>query len=118
MTFTHQQRAILQAVRELEPEAYGLAVIDRTAELLGKDPHCCSIWKMLLGGGISYGGVYLDLERLEDLSLVESWSDGIAHPERGGRPRRYFRLTNRGVWESAPEPEREEVPVALRVKLA
>jgi hypothetical protein len=36
--------------------------------------------------------LYLTLRRLEDEGFLSTYTDGIAHPERGGRPRRYWHL--------------------------
>jgi len=42
--------------------------------------------------------VYATLERLQDRGFVSS-SLGAATPERGGRAKRYFRITSAGVRE-------------------
>lgn len=42
------------------------------------------------------GAVYTALNRLEDERLVESWT-GEPTAERGGRAKRYFRVTSRGM---------------------
>lgn len=47
------------------------------------------------GKPASSGAVYTTLERLEARGLVSSWL-GSASPTRGGRPRRYYRLTAAG----------------------
>jgi PadR family transcriptional regulator PadR len=48
------------------------------------------------GRPVSRGAVYVTLDRLEDKGLLRS-SLGEALAERGGRPRRYHRLTPRGL---------------------
>lgn len=48
------------------------------------------------GRRVLLGAVYTALDRLEERGLVES-SIGDPTPERGGRARRYFRLTGRGL---------------------
>jgi PadR family transcriptional regulator PadR len=40
------------------------------------------------------------LRELEAEGLLESW-EGESLPERGGRPRRYYRLTGAGIAEAA-----------------
>jgi PadR family transcriptional regulator, regulatory protein PadR len=48
------------------------------------------------GRSVVLGAVYAALDRLEDRGLVAS-SLGDPTPERGGRARRYFRVTARGL---------------------
>ncbi|MGE4183205.1 MAG: PadR family transcriptional regulator [Limisphaerales bacterium] len=72
---------ILLAILRVE-EAYGVPIareIEHTA-----------------GRGVVIGAVYTALDRLEDRGLVSSYV-GDPTPERGGRARRYFRVTPRGL---------------------
>ncbi len=46
--------------------------------------------------GVSVGSVYAALERLEQKSLVTSQL-GDPTPERGGKAKRYFRVTKEGL---------------------
>jgi DNA-binding PadR family transcriptional regulator len=48
------------------------------------------------GHSVSIGSVYAALERLENKRLVAS-SLGDPTPERGGRAKRYFRVTREGL---------------------
>ncbi|MGE0124644.1 MAG: PadR family transcriptional regulator [Vicinamibacterales bacterium] len=48
------------------------------------------------GRPVQLGAVYTALNRLEDQRLVESWT-GEPTAERGGRAKRYFRVTSRGM---------------------
>jgi len=48
------------------------------------------------GRGVARGAVYVTLDRLETKGLLASRLDG-APPERGGHPRRYFRVTQAGL---------------------
>jgi DNA-binding PadR family transcriptional regulator len=48
------------------------------------------------GRGVSVGSVYAALERLEQKGLVES-SLGDPTPERGGKAKRYFKVTKDGL---------------------
>lgn len=50
----------------------------------------------LRGREVAVGSVYAALDRLEMKGLVAS-SLGEATPERGGRAKRYFRVTERGL---------------------
>lgn len=52
------------------------------------------------GVQLSRGTIYVTLLRLERRGLVESWL-GEPTPERGGKARRYFRVTPRGRRELA-----------------
>jgi len=73
--------ALLQAFTH--GESYGLEIIDRV--------------KKLSNGKIKIpqGRVYPALRALEAEGLLESY-DGPPLPERGGRPRRYYRITAAG----------------------
>ena len=48
------------------------------------------------GRRVQLGAVYATLNRLERRLLVESWT-GEPTAERGGRAKRYFRVTPRGM---------------------
>jgi PadR family transcriptional regulator, regulatory protein PadR len=50
------------------------------------------------GRGVSVGSVYAALDRLEKKNLVTS-SLGDPTPERGGRAKRFFQVTNEGMRE-------------------
>ena len=71
------EQLVLTAVLLLRDNAYGIAVSKKVEEL-AKRP-------------VTLGAVYLTLERMEDKGFITSW---LAHPtpERGDRPKRYFRL--------------------------
>ena len=73
---------VMLAVLRLGREAYGVPIAAEIAEKTGRE--------MLLGS------VYAILDRLEAKGLVASRL-GEATPERGGRAKRYFRLTAEGV---------------------
>lgn len=68
------------------------------------------------GRNVAIGSVYAALDRLEDKGLIAS-TLGEATPERGGRAKRYFRITDQGLrsihetrevlnnlWSSLPSP--------------
>jgi PadR family transcriptional regulator PadR len=50
------------------------------------------------GRGVSLGSIYATLERLETKGLVSS-EVGEPTPERGGRAKKYFSVTAKGVRE-------------------
>lgn len=86
--------AALVSVLRLGEAAYGVSVRDQIEERTGRSP--------------SVAAVYSALERLETRGYVESWmSDPL--PERGGRARRHYGLT-----ESGAAALRREMAVARR----
>ena len=98
---------ILLAVIHLGDEAYGVPISRELERHRGRD--------------VSIGSVYAALERLEGKALVAS-SLGDPTPERGGKAKRYFRITKDGLgqvhetrrvltklWQCLPEPKRERI---------
>ena len=73
---------ILLAVIQLREEAYGVPI---SREL---ETH--------RGRSVSVGSVYAALERLESKGLVTS-TLGDPTPERGGKAKRFFRVTRAGL---------------------
>ena len=73
---------VLLAVVRLSDNAYGVPI---SKELL-----------VLAGREVALGSIYAALDRLEQKGFVSS-SLGDPTPERGGRAKRYFRVTNAGV---------------------
>jgi PadR family transcriptional regulator PadR len=73
---------ILLAVIQLGEEAYGVPIARELEVHRGRD--------------VSIGSVYAALERLEAKGLVSS-SLGDPTPERGGKAKRYFRITSAGL---------------------
>ena len=76
------EQVVLTAILSLGDEAYGVTVHARAQELSRPRK-------------IVMGAVYATLDRLEDKGLVCSWLSA-PRPERGGRSRRYYRLTASG----------------------
>jgi len=72
------EQMVLLSVMRLGDRAYGLAVKDELEAVAGRSP--------------SSGGLYTTLDRMEKKGLLESYA-GESSSERGGRPRRYLRLT-------------------------
>jgi DNA-binding PadR family transcriptional regulator len=73
---------ILLAVIRLGEEAYGVPISRELEAYRGRD--------------VSVGSVYAALERLEAKGLVSS-SLGDPTPERGGKAKRFFRVTRTGL---------------------
>jgi len=73
---------LLLAVIHLGEEAYGVPISRELERNRGRD--------------VSVGSVYAALERLEAKGLVES-SLGDPTPERGGKAKRFFRITKEGL---------------------
>lgn len=94
---------LLLAVAHLGDEAYGVPISRELEKQRGRD--------------VSVGSVYAALERLETKGLVVS-SLGDPTPERGGKAKRYFRITKQGLrqvretrrvltrmWQTIPDPK-------------
>jgi len=92
---------LLLAVTHLGDEAYGVPISRELERQRRRD--------------VSVGSVYAALERLEAKGLVVS-SLGDPTPERGGKAKRYFRITQQGLrqihetrrvltrmWQTIPE---------------
>ena len=75
------EQMVLLTIMRLGTDAYGLAVRDELEAVAGRSP--------------SSGSLYTTLDRMEKKGLVES-SAGEITQERGGRPRRYVRVTPEG----------------------
>lgn len=75
------EQLILYAVMRVGGDAYGVRIRRELADELNKD--------------VSIGAVYTTLSRLEEKGLVKGKS-AAGGPERGGRPKRVFRVTGAG----------------------
>ncbi|PYS29245.1 MAG: PadR family transcriptional regulator [Acidobacteria bacterium] len=75
---------VMLALIRLGENAYGVPICRELEERSGRE--------------VAVGSVYAALERLEDKGFVAS-ELGDATPERGGRAKRYFRVTARGLRE-------------------
>ena len=76
------EQMVLLAILRLRDDAFALAIIrelDREA-----------------GRSVSRGALYKTLERMEGKQYLV-WTTEAATPERGGHPRRLFRVTPAGV---------------------
>ena len=81
-SLTDLEFMILLAPMRMGDEAYGVQIA-RELEQTG-------------GRTVLLGAVYATLDRLESMGLVRS-SVGDPTPERGGRAKRYFRVTPAGI---------------------
>jgi PadR family transcriptional regulator PadR len=97
---------VLLAVMRLGDGAYGVPIARAIQETSGRQ--------------MALGSIYFALERLEAKGLVSS-ELGEPTAERGGRAKRYFRVTARGLrearaarraltklWQGLPQLERRE----------
>jgi DNA-binding PadR family transcriptional regulator len=75
---------VLLALIRLGEDAYGVPISREIEERSGRE--------------VALGSVYATLERLEEKGLVSS-DLGEPTPERGGRAKKYFRVTARGLRE-------------------
>ena len=75
---------VLLALMRLGDDAYGVTIADELEQQTGRE--------------VVVASVYATLERLQERGLVSS-SLGDATPERGGRAKRYFRITGAGLSE-------------------
>lgn len=76
------EELILLAIRRLEANAYGVRVRAELSKMTGSE------W--------SFGAVYVPLNRLEKKGLIASRM-GPSTPTRGGRSKRFYRLTAQGI---------------------
>ena len=94
---------VLLALIRLGDDAYGVPISQAIEESIGRE--------------VLVGSVYAALERLEEKGFVSS-RVGEPTPERGGRAKRYFRITAKGLrqvretrraliklWQRLPELE-------------
>ena len=76
------EQMVLLAVMQLEEHGYALSIRRQIEERASRP--------------VSRGALYRTLDRLEDKGFLE-WSLEEETPERGGHPRRRFRVTENGV---------------------
>ena len=72
---------LLLAVLRLDGGAYGVTIREELRKQAGKD--------------VAVGAIYTGLDRLAQKGFVESWA-GDPTPERGGRAKRFYRVTAKG----------------------
>jgi DNA-binding PadR family transcriptional regulator len=76
------EHLVLLALVRLGEESYGVPILEEIATRTGRS--------------VSRAAVYIALRRLEAKGLLRSRL-GEATPERGGRAKRYFRITRGGL---------------------
>lgn len=82
VSFSEFELMVMLTLLRLGDEAYGVPLSRELATLLGRE--------------VAAGSVYAALERLERKGTVSS-ALGEPTPERGGRAKRYFRITEQGL---------------------
>ena len=75
------EQLVLLAARQLDHRAYAVSIRDEIAARTGLE--------------LSRSSVYVTLDRLDRKGYVRSWF-GDPTPERGGKAKRYFRVTASG----------------------
>jgi PadR family transcriptional regulator, regulatory protein PadR len=76
------EQVVLLAILRLDEDAYGVTIRTEIGACTDRQP--------------SPGALYTTLDRLEDKGLVRS-RYGDPTPQRGGRARRYFKVTSSGL---------------------
>ena|SRR5215471_14155239 len=105
-TLSNFELMVMLAIIRIGDEAYGVSISNEIEETTGTE--------------VLLGSVYDALNRLEAKGLIVS-TLGDATPERGGRAKRHFRSTSRGVrvvrdtqqslirlWKGVPELKGEQ----------
>ena len=79
---SRSEELIMLAIWRLQKDAYGLRILEHLSETTGRD------WAI--------GAIYVPLDRLAKRGYVtDHW--GEPTPQRGGRSKRFYRLTATGV---------------------
>jgi PadR family transcriptional regulator PadR len=76
------EHVVILALLRLSDDAYGVTVRQEIEKRTGRD--------------VSIGAIYATLERLQEKGYVRSRL-GDPTPERGGRAKRFFRVTAKGI---------------------
>lgn len=76
------EQIVLLATVRLGDDVYGVPIVDEIRRRTGRH--------------VAPAAVYITLRRLESRGLITSWL-GDPTPERGGKARRYVRITRAGV---------------------
>jgi PadR family transcriptional regulator PadR len=79
---TRQEELILLAILHLGENAYCVAIFDRIEGVTGKQS--------------APGSIYITLYRLEKRGYIES-QFGPPKPERGGKSKRFYKVTDSGI---------------------
>ncbi len=81
LPLTRTEEIVLLAVYHLDDDAYGITIRRYIEQTVGKS--------------FSVGAIYVPLERLAEKGLLTSYS-GDPTPERGGRSKRFYKITAAG----------------------
>lgn len=76
------EEIVLLSVAILAHDAYGNTIKEEIRKRMGRNP--------------SIGALHASLQRLEEKGYLES-AEGETTPERGGRRKRYYKVTKTGV---------------------
>jgi PadR family transcriptional regulator PadR len=76
------EHMVLLAILHLGDEVYGVPIVDEITRRTGRE--------------VAPAAVYVTLRRLEHKGLLSSWM-GEATAERGGKARRYVKVTRSGL---------------------
>lgn len=76
------QEIVLLTILVLDDDAYGVTIKREINQRVKRS--------------ISRGALHTALTRLEEKGFISS-KQGEANPERGGRPKRYYTVSNRGI---------------------
>jgi DNA-binding PadR family transcriptional regulator len=76
------EQLVLLAILQLGDDVYGVPIVDEIARRTGRE--------------VAPAAVYVTLRRLEQKGLLSSWM-GEATAERGGKARRYVKVTRDGL---------------------
>ncbi len=76
------EEIVMLSVAILAEDAYGNSIKDELKKRLGRNP--------------SIGALHASLQRLEEKGYLES-REGETTPERGGRRKRYYKVTKTGA---------------------
>jgi PadR family transcriptional regulator, regulatory protein PadR len=76
------EQLVLLAIVRLRGEAYGVPIVEEIERRTGR--------------AVARAAVYVTLRRLEEKGYAASWMSDPS-PERGGKPRRYFKLQRAGA---------------------
>ena len=90
------EMAVLSVVRSLNGIGYGVNIQEQVSEILERD--------------VSFGSMYTTLGRLEESGMLQS-EFGNPTPERGGRAKKFYRIT--GAGESALRRAESKLRVLL-----
>ena len=89
--FGELEEQVVLALLHLDGESYAVPVAEELGDRTGRE--------------VSPATAYMVMRRLEEQGFLES-RVGTSHPERGGRPRRYYRVVRPAVLPVLAESRR------------